>query len=53
MARKTLNEQKERLFEEELVPAKPGSDELFEVSYDPEKTVKCLGLSFVRSKVFR
>ena len=33
MAKKAQNKQKERLFEEKLVPAKPGSDRLFDVSY--------------------
>jgi hypothetical protein len=40
--------QKERLFEETLVPAKPGSDLLFDVSYGYEasKPVECLGMTF-------
>ena len=48
MAKKSPNQQKERLFEEKLVPAKPGSDKLFEVGYGAEETkpVNCLGLEF-------
>ena len=46
MTRKSITQQGERLFEEKLVPAKPGSDALFEVSYDTGKPVKCLGLEF-------
>jgi len=45
MAKKS---QKERLFEEKLVPAKPGSGELFDVSFgdDESKPVECLGMTF-------
>lgn len=55
MARKLLNKQKERLFEEKLVPAKPGSDKLFEVSYGAEETkpIRCLGLSFANDEARR
>ena len=34
MAKKSQKPQKERLFEEKLVPAKPGSGELFDGSID-------------------
>src|SRR5579863_145199 len=53
MARRSLNQQKDRLFEEKLVPAKPGSDALFEVSYDIGKPVKCLGLEFPNDEARR
>ena len=55
MAKKLLNQQKERLFEEKLVPAKPGSDKLFELNYGAEesKPVKCLGLSFANEEARR
>jgi hypothetical protein len=48
MAKKLQKNQKERLFEETLVPAKSGSDRLFDVSYGYEapKPVECLGLTF-------
>jgi 16S rRNA G966 N2-methylase RsmD len=48
MAKKSINKQSKRLFEEKLVPAKPGSGELFEVSYgdDHLKPVECLGMTF-------
>jgi hypothetical protein len=47
MAKKSSNKQKERLFDEELVPAKPGSGELFDVSYGGKpKPVECLGMVF-------
>jgi hypothetical protein len=37
-----------RLFKEKLVPADPGSDQLFKVEYDDgdKKPVKCLGMTF-------
>lgn len=38
--------QKEVLFKESLVPAPPGSDRLFEVSYDDSQPVECLGMTF-------
>jgi 16S rRNA G966 N2-methylase RsmD/predicted RNA-binding Zn-ribbon protein involved in translation (DUF1610 family) len=59
MAKNIENLQKERLFEERLVPAKPGSDLLFDVSYGYEasKPVECLGMKFpnagARRKYFR
>ena len=47
MAKKSSNKQSERLFEEKLVPAKAGSGELFDVSYDEKpKPVECLGMVF-------
>jgi DNA modification methylase len=47
MAKKSSNKQKERLFEEKLVPGKPGSGELFDVSYEEKpKPVECLGMVF-------
>jgi DNA modification methylase/predicted RNA-binding Zn-ribbon protein involved in translation (DUF1610 family) len=47
MAKKSSNKQSERLFEEKLVPAKPGSGELFDVSFDEKpKPVECLGMTF-------
>jgi hypothetical protein len=48
MARKLQDPQKERLFEETLIPAKPGSDRLFDLSYSYEaaKSVECLGVTF-------
>lgn len=54
MAKKSSNKQSERLFEEKLVPAKPGSGELFDVSYDEEpKPVECLGMTFPNDKARR
>jgi hypothetical protein len=53
MAKRSLNQQKERLYEEKLVPAKPGSDGLFEVSYDTGKPLKCLGLEFPNDEARR
>jgi hypothetical protein len=47
MAKKTQSNQKERLFEEKLVPAKAGSGRLFDVSYGSgSKPVECLGMQF-------
>jgi len=48
MAKKSKKQQKERLFEEKLVPAKSGSGELFDVSFgdDESKPVECLGITF-------
>ncbi len=46
MAKKPQRQQKERLFEEKLVPAKPGSNKLFEVSYGSDQPVECLGKKF-------
>src|SRR5271157_187648 len=47
MAKNPLNQQEERLFEEKLVPAKAGSDKLFDVSYDNESAepVECVGMT--------
>jgi 16S rRNA G966 N2-methylase RsmD len=54
MAKKSSNKQSERLFEEKLVPAKPGSSELFDVSYDDEsKPVECLGMTFPNDEARR
>lgn len=48
MAKKSRKPQKERLFEENLVPGKAGSGELFDASYgdDESKPVECLGVTF-------
>lgn len=48
MAKKSQHQQKERLFEEKLVPATSGSGRLFDVSYgdDASKPVECLGMQF-------
>lgn len=47
MAKKSSKNQKERLFQEKLVPAKAGSGELFDVSYgDDGSPVECLGMTF-------
>lgn len=48
MAKKSQHQQKERLFEEKLVPATPGSGRLFDASYgdDASKPVECLGITF-------
>ena len=48
MAKRSQKPQKERLFEENLVPGKSGSGELFDVSYsdDESKPVECLGMTF-------
>jgi hypothetical protein len=55
VAKNTRNKQKERLFEENLVPAKPGSDKLFDVSYGvgASKTVDCLGMKFPNDEARR
>lgn len=55
MAKKSKNGQKERLFEQKLVPAKPGSGELFEVNYGEEtsKPVECLGMKFPNDEARR
>jgi DNA modification methylase len=53
MAKKSITQQRERLFQENLVPAKPGSDALFEVSYDTDKPTKCLGLEFANDEARR
>jgi len=47
MAKKSKSKQKETLFNEKFVPAKPGSHELFDVSYGDDSTpVECLGMTF-------
>ena len=55
MAKKSKNRQKERLFEEKLVPAKLGSDKLFDVSYgdDGSQPVECLGMTFPNDEARR
>src|SRR5437763_1085200 len=55
MAKKSQQQQKERLFEEKLVPAKLGSDSLFDVSYGDEesKPVECLGMTFPNDEARR
>lgn len=54
MAKKSSNKQKERLFEEKLVPGTPGSGELFDVSYgDESKPVECLGMTFPNDEARR
>jgi DNA methylase len=55
MPRKLQNNQKGRLFEETLVPAMPGSDKLFDVSYGYEasKPVECLGMTFPNDEARR
>ena len=55
MVKKLLNPQKERLFDEKLVPAKPGSDKLFEVSYGAaqSKPISCLGITFADEQARR
>ena len=48
MAKKAKRTQKEKLFQEKRVPAKPGSGELFDVSFGDEDSgpVECLGMTF-------
>jgi DNA methylase len=48
MAKKPKSKQKERLFEEKLVPSKAGSGRMFDVSYgdDESQAVECLGMKF-------
>jgi 16S rRNA G966 N2-methylase RsmD/predicted RNA-binding Zn-ribbon protein involved in translation (DUF1610 family) len=48
MAKKSQKPQTERLFDQHLVPAEPGSGRLFDVSYsvDRSKPVECLGMTF-------
>ena len=55
MAKKSLDETQERLFEEKLVPARPGSGELFDVSFDADRTkpVECLGMKFPNDEARR
>jgi hypothetical protein len=55
MAKKSQKQQKERLFEEKLVPAKPGSDRLFDVSYgdDESTSIECLGMTFPNDEARR
>ncbi len=54
MAKKRQHEQKERLFEEKLVPSTAGSGRLFDVSYgDDSKPVECLGMTFPNGEARR
>lgn len=55
MAKKARSKQKEKLFEETLVPAKPGSGRIFEASYDtdPSQPVECLGMTFENDEARR
>ena len=54
MAKKARSKQKEKLFEETLVPSKPGSGKLFDVSYDDEsQPVECLGMTFENDEARR
>lgn len=48
MAKKSRGQQSKGLFEEKLVPGKPGSGELFDVTYGEKeaKGVECLGIKF-------
>jgi 16S rRNA G966 N2-methylase RsmD len=48
MAKQPRGQQKERLFEEKLVPSRPGTGQLFEISYgdDDSTPVECLGITF-------
>ena len=48
MAKQPRKQQNERLFEDTLVPAPPGSGRLFDVcySFDRSKPVECLGMTF-------
>ncbi len=51
---KKQHQQKERLFEEKLVPAKGGSGELFDVAYgDDSRPVQCLGMTFPNDEARR
>ena len=53
MAKKPKSQQKERLFEEKLVPAKPGSGRIFDVSYGDDEPVECLGITFKNEEARR
>ena len=55
MAKKSVQQQKERLFEEKLVPAEPGSGKLFDVNFESAKSapVECLGLKFPNDEARR
>jgi hypothetical protein len=55
MEKKSQRTQKERLFEEKLVPAKLGSGELFDVSFGDEDSgpVECLGMTFENDQARR
>lgn len=44
--KKPSPKQRETLFKETLVPAQPGSDRLFEVSYEDLQPIECLGMTF-------
>jgi DNA modification methylase/DNA-directed RNA polymerase subunit RPC12/RpoP len=51
---KKQQQQKERLFEEKLVPAKGGSGELFDVAFgDDSQPVECLGITFPNDEARR
>lgn len=47
-----MSDKQQKIFNETLVPAKPGSDELFEIDYDSGKSepVTCLGMGFANDK---
>lgn len=55
MAKKPQKPQKERLFEDKLVPGKSGSGRLFDVSYGDDATtpVECLGMTFPNDEARR
>ena len=55
MAKTSQNKQQARLFKEKLVPAKPGSDKLFAISYGDEEPmpVECLGMKFPNDEARR
>lgn len=54
MAKKAQSKQKERLFDETLVPAKAGSGKLFDVSYGSgSKPVECMGMKFPNDEACR
>ena len=55
MAKKARSKQKEKLFEEKLVPSKQGSGRLFDVSYggNESQPVECLGMTFENDEARR
>ena len=55
MGKKSQKPQKERLFEEKLVPGKSGSGRLFDVSYEDDAStpVECLGMTFPNDEARR
>jgi len=55
MAKKSKNQQTERLFQEHLIPAAPGSGRLFDVSYGDGESqpVECLGMKFPNDEARR